>query len=104
MIENVADLLNKHCVGSDGKTPFERLKGKGYKGEFLEFGSSVLHRIPDKPQGGLMAPRWVPGVWLGKRFTTDEHVIGLEDGKVVRTRSVRAKPEEDSWKMDEINK
>ena len=104
MIENVADLLNKQCVGKDGKTPYERLKGKGYRGEFLEFGSSILHRVPDKPQGGLMVPRWVPGTWLGKRFTTDEHVISLDDGKVVRTRSVRAKPEEDSWNIADINK
>ena len=29
-----------------------------------------------------MLERWVRGVWFGKRFTTDEHVIGLENGKV----------------------
>ena len=50
-----------------------------------------------------MMERWLPGVWLGKRFTTDEHVVGLENGKVVRTRSVRQKPVEDMWKMEEIN-
>ena len=32
-----------------------------------------------------------------KRFTTDEHVIGLENGKIVRTRNVRPKSVEDSW-------
>ena len=51
-----------------------------------------------------MLERWVQGVWLGKRFTTDEHVIGLENGKVVRTRSVRPKSLEDTWKWEEIDK
>ena len=79
-------------VGHDGRTAYERLKGKSYKGEYLEFASCVLHRIPDKVRGGLMMERWLPGIWLGKRFTTDEHVVGLENGKVVRTRSVRQRP------------
>ena len=39
---------------------------------------------------------------VGRRFTTDEHVIGLENGKVVRTRNVRSKSLEDSRKFDEI--
>ena len=47
---------------------------------------------------------WVLGVWLGKRFTTDEHVIGLENGEVVRTRNVRPKFLQDSWKFDDIDK
>ena len=51
-----------------------------------------------------MMERWVQGVWLGKRFTTDEHVIGLEDGKVVRTRNVRPKSLEDTWNFVEIDK
>ena len=45
------------------------------------FGSVILRRIPEK---------------LGKRFTTDKYVIGLENGKVVRTRNVRPKSLEDT--------
>ena len=104
MIENVADIINKFKVGHDGKTAYERLKGKKYKGEFLEFGSLVMHRIPDKLRGGLMTERWIPGVWLGKRSSTDEHVVGLDNGKVVRTRSVRQRPTEDMWNSEEVNK
>ena len=32
-----------------------------------------------------MMEKWVQGVWLGKRFTTGENVVGLDNGKVVRT-------------------
>ena len=44
------------------------------------------------------------GVWLGKRFTTDECIIGLENGKVVRTMNVRPKSLEDTWSFEEIDK
>ena len=47
MVEHVADILNKFKVGHDGRTAYERLKGKKYKGEVLEFASCVLHRVPD---------------------------------------------------------
>ena len=51
-----------------------------------------------------MMERWVQGVWLGKRFTTDDHIIGLENGKVVWTRNVRPKSLEDTWSFEEIDK
>ena len=51
-----------------------------------------------------MMGRWVQEVWLGERFATDEHVISLENGKVVRTKNVQPKSLEDSWKFDEIDK
>ena len=104
LVDNVADIINKFKIGHDGRTAYERLKGKTYKGVIHEFGSVILHRIPEKPQGGLMMERWVQGVWLGKRFTTDEHMIGLENGKVVRTRNVRPKSLEDTWSFEEIDK
>ena len=51
-----------------------------------------------------MLERWVQRVWLGKRFTTDEHVIGLESGRGVRTRNVRPESLEDSVNMEETDK
>ena len=71
LVENVADIINKFKIGHDGRTAYERLKGKTYKGVIHEFGSVILHRIPEKPQGGLM----MEGVWLGKRPTTNEHIV-----------------------------
>ena len=100
----MADIFNKFKIGQDGRPAYERLQEKTYKGVIHEFGSVILHRIPEEPQGGLMLERWVQGVWLGKRFTTDEHVIGLENGKVVMTRNVRPKLQEDTWNMEEIDK
>ena len=40
----------------------------------------------------------------GKRFTTDEHVIGLDNGKVVRTMNERSKSLGGGWNFDETDK
>ena len=36
-----------------------------------------------------MRERWIPGLWLGKRWATDEHVVSVASGRVVRARDVR---------------
>ena len=38
LIEHAADMLNKFLVGRDGRTPYERIKGKPYRGEMIDFG------------------------------------------------------------------
>jgi len=102
MIEHCADLYNKYHVFKDGRTSYENVKGKRHRGEMLEFGQKILHRIPGKPQGGLMSQRWMPGVWLGKRYSTEEHVIAMEDGRVVRARAVRSLPAASMWGKEEV--
>ena len=104
LVEHVADIVNKQNIGDDGKTSYERIKGKKHYGEFCEFGSQVMHRVPVKPTGNLMAPRWLPGTWLGKRWNTDEHLVATSGGTIVRSRSVRTRPWEDSWVTEVVEK
>ena len=90
LVEHCADILNKCQQGKDGRTPYERLRGKQFSGSMLEFGSQVMLKVMDKVSGGLMQERWVEGTWLGSRFTTLEHLVARKsDGVVVRTRAVR---------------
>ena len=44
LAEHVADMYNKSHVYEDGKTAYEKLRGRKYKGEMLPFGCQVLHR------------------------------------------------------------
>ena len=76
-------------MSTEGCTPYERLKGKRYLGDMYEFGSVVHVKFRGKPVGGVMAARWVVGVWFGKRWSTDEHVVVLPSGLVARVREVR---------------
>ena len=41
-----------------------------------------------------MQDRGQKGIWLGKRCTADEHIIGATDGSVVRSVNVKAQPDE----------
>ena len=53
LVPHAADLLTKFVVGKDGRTGYERIKGKKYIGELLEFGCCVHCRIPvDAAEGG----------------------------------------------------
>ena len=88
VVEHAADLLNKYHVASDGKTAYERLKGREYKGETHAFGSRIMFRVCGKVHGGVMRQRWQSGIWLGQRFSSGEHIVAmLGSGKVYRARS-----------------
>ena len=94
IVEHCADLVNKLQVGQDGRTAFERLKGKCYRGEMLPICSDVMLRVSGKVHGGILAERWFESLWLGKRFHTEEHIVmKLSDGTIVRTRSVQCMPQ-----------
>ena len=54
MVAHAADLITLFQPGDDGQTPYERLKGRPWHGEMLEFACRVWHRIPGKLSGGVM--------------------------------------------------
>ena len=97
LVEHAADILVKCAVGSDGRTPYERVKGKRYHGQMHEFGSAVRVKYQGKLQGGLMKERWGSGVWLGKKWASDEHLVSMGNGKIVRARDVRPMPEDQAF-------
>ena len=97
LVEHAADILTKCSVGKDGRTPYERIKGKRYHGLMLEFGSAVRVKFQGKTQGGLMKERWGSGIWLGKRWSSDEHLVSMGNGKIVRARDVRPMPDSESF-------
>ena len=50
-----------------------------------------------------MQPRWHEGIWLGKLWKSDEHILGTL-GKMVRARAIRTLPETESWCRDMVEK
>ena len=94
LVEHAADVLNRYGIGKDGRTPYQRLKGRKFVGNMLEFGSPVMFRVSGKVAGGIMQERWFPGIWVGKKLHTDQHLVMKEDGLVVRSRAVRETSQE----------
>ena len=66
MVEHAADLLDKFVVGKDGRTEYERTKSRKYGGLMFPFGTKVLYRVPDKPQGGVHGTPMISGHLAGK--------------------------------------
>jgi hypothetical protein len=104
LIEYVSLILNRHEVSRDGRTAYERSKGKKSRLEGLEFGEQVMWRR--KPVGNNLAKlsvMWDFGTYLGVKGSTGEIIIGTEGG-VWRTRTVRRRPEEFRWNAAEVDK
>jgi hypothetical protein len=86
LIRHCSWLLNRYSVGHDGKTPYERAKGRAYKGELCELFEVVLWRDIDKAEHKFEA-RFNVGVWLGKATRSGDHLIF--DNEVHRCRAVQ---------------
>ena len=103
LVEYAAVLLNRFEVGADGKTNYERNKGKKATTLGLELGEAVLWRR--KKIGGALGKLttlWEDGVYLGIMGKSGEIIIG--DGKGVwKTRSVHRKPAGDRWDPSSID-
>ena len=100
-----AATLTRYSVGKDGRTPYQRWKGKRFKKEVAEFGECVWYLRPrTKGVTGMMG-RWSEGIWLGVREETGEAMIGTKDG-VMRARTVRRKASsQERWnrgKLDQV--
>jgi hypothetical protein len=98
MAEYGGYLLNRQEVGHDGKTSYERNKGKKGKVSGIEFFEGVLWKR--KPSGGglgKLAIMWNDGVFLGVKGTTGEFIVGDANG-IHRTRTLTRKPEQERWK------
>ena len=68
-------------MGKDGKTGYERNKGKAVRVNGLEFGELVLWR--KKREGGRLAKLsrlWDDGMYLGAKGETAEYIIGDRSG------------------------
>ncbi|MDA8582753.1 hypothetical protein N9L68_00940 [bacterium] len=97
LIEYAAYLLSRCEVGHDGKTAYERMKGKVAVILGLEFGELVMWR-PTKPGGklGKLSPQWKLGVFLGANPISGE--VTVVDGDGLRdVRSVHRRPLELRW-------
>ena len=98
--EHAAVLLNRFGVGHDGKTAYERNKGKTAMVLGMEFGEATLwKRRPVGGAWGKLSCFWEDGLYLGIRGQHGELVVSDRAG-VWRTWTVQKKPIEDRWPED----
>ena len=98
LVRWVAMLYSRFKVGTDGKTAYERQKGRKCKQEVIPFAEKVMYKKL-KESGArkhILESQWDEGLWLGHSRISNEVLIGTRTG-VVRAWAVKRKPEEDRW-------
>ena len=79
LVRHAAALINRFQVGSDGKTRYERMRGKKYLGDIAEFGETVMWKRNVRGSA-TWTDRWGEGAFLGIREESGELLIGNREG------------------------
>ena len=100
LVEYSAWILNIRNVGEDGKTAYQRVRGRAHAKRLLPFGELVLAHLPPKgPErttGGALEPRAREGVFLGYGHLSHSYLVFVE-GHVKLYRSVYRLPLSKRW-------
>ena len=100
MPEYAAYVLNRLEVGRDGKTAYERARGKKATVVGLEFGEKLLWRKKKGDKMAKLRSRWAYGIFVGVRRRSGELWVANKRGEIVKVRAVKRIPFEDRWSED----
>jgi hypothetical protein len=97
IIEAVGTLITRYRTGEDGKTPYQRLKGKKPSNVLVPLGEKVLY-LPLKQPGRMnkLAPKFKYGIYVGVNPRTSESLVSNEHG-TFRARTVRRLADDMKW-------
>jgi len=89
-------LLNLCVVGEDGRTAYERRKGRKFKKVLPEFGECITYLKPESVGIDKADSRWDNGVFVGLRIESGELFVMTSKG-VIKVRTFARKPEEERF-------
>ena len=103
MVRWAAILCSKYMVGADGRTAYERRRGRRCRLRVVPFGERVLFKQirEGKHRKDKFESEDSEGVWLGHNREANEVLIGTPSG-VVRAYSYRRRSEDSRWDADLI--
>ena len=97
-----AMLCSRYLVGKDGRTAYERRRGRTCKVPVVSFGEVVhFKELHPNCRRDKMLTDWHLGIWLGHTRESNEMLVGTEKG-LGRTYVVKRMPEESRWSADRI--
>ena len=103
LCEYVGFMMNRMEVARDGRTPYERVKGKKSEVMGLEFGEKVMWKHPPGKVMEKLNARWGYGLFIGVKAKSNELIIMDQDTKTVKyVRTARRVPEEQRWNSDNL--
>ena len=100
LVIHAAKTLNRYHIGKDGRTAYQRWKGKQFRREVTEFGEQIMYLRTGSVGRDKLQPRWELGTWLGVRDESGEIIVGTPVG-VVKARDFKRLPSvEERWKSE----
>jgi hypothetical protein len=101
LVEHASDIYNKFHMGSDGKTAYERWKGKPWNKETVEFGELVHFKFSKKSSRGKLDDRWAEGIFVGYKWRTGEAMIAVANG-ITKAGTIRRTGGDRRWDCERI--
>ena len=80
LIRHAAMTLNIGQRGEDGRSAWERVKGRAYNRDIPDFGEKVMYLLPESVGVSKLDSRWSTGHFLGIRDEFNELLIGTVHG------------------------
>jgi hypothetical protein len=101
LVEHASDVYNKFHVGADGKTSYERWKGKPWNRDTLEFGELIHYKFPKKTSRGKLDDRWAEGIFVGYKWRTGEAMVAVTNG-ITKAGTIRRTAAGRRWDPERI--
>lgn len=102
LIRWAAMLHSRYSRGSDGRTAYERQRGRKCQLEVIPFGEKVHYKKLADDKRNKLECQWEPGIWLGHARGSNEVLVGTRNG-VVRAWAIRRNTEEERWSATDIH-
>ena len=102
LIKHAALLINVCKVGEDGRTSWERRKGKRFKRQLPEIGECVWFLKALTEGKEKLDTRWEDGIFAGVREEAGEIYVMSSQG-VRKVRSYKRRPEGERWNQEEFS-
>ncbi len=101
LLERVPVIMNASNVGADGKTPWQRARGRGFGMTLFGFGEQVLYeqdaKGPQHDARGNMGPRMFKGTFLGYNKFSNSYRILTESGEMIKARGLNSRSFQERW-------
>jgi len=103
MVRWSAMMWSRYAVGRDGRTAYERRRGRRCKIPVVPFAERVWYKQvrEGKDRKNKFDSEWRLGLWLGHARCSNEIIIGTKEG-VVRAYSIKRREEGARWSAEDI--
>ena len=105
LVRHVAWSLNVRSRGVDGRTAYERLRGRPFSKRMLGFGEQALCKLPVKGAAheadGKLRSRWCRGIFLGYDSLSNEYICHSQE-RIFKCRTVQRLSADRRWVPEAI--